>query len=87
MTRLAIVLAWKYDGAPGIRTRKVDGKFEIFDWPAALEAEPTMSQIAAWTKEYEALPNTAPPTAEELARALIDASVLTQAQIDAAKTK
>ena len=58
MTRLADVLAWKFDFAPGIRTREgPDGKMVIFDWPKkALGPQPTSDQITQWTADFEALP-------------------------------
>ncbi len=57
MTSLANVLGWKFDFAPGIRTRQnKDGKMEIFDWPSNLGLKPTKAKIAQWTAEFEALP-------------------------------
>jgi hypothetical protein len=62
---LGKILAWKFDNAPGIRTRerqdakgKPDGSgvMEVFDWPSALGPEPTQAQIAQWTGEYNARP-------------------------------
>lgn len=57
MSALGEVLAWKFDNAPGIRTRE-DGKggMEIFDWPAPLGPMPTRAQIVQWTADYAALP-------------------------------
>ena len=59
MTRLADVLAWKFNFAPGIRTREGEGAEEggemvIFDWPEALGPQPTSDQIAQWAVDYEA---------------------------------
>jgi len=61
---LAQVLAWKHNGAPGVRTHEnvQTGKMEIFDWPTAeLGPEPTPAQIATWTAEFDALPPTPDP--------------------------
>lgn len=70
MSSLAEVLAWKYDTAPGIRTREnAKGNMVIFDWPKVLGAKPTLAQIAAWTEEYDALPP-APDPNDELAASL-----------------
>ena len=62
MTSLADVLGWKFNFAPGIRTRQTKtGKMEIFDWPSKLGPKPTKAKIAKWTAELEALP---PPVDE-----------------------
>ena len=53
---LAEVLAWKFDHAPGIRTRVAKGKAEIFDWPPELGPAPTQAQIDRWTDEFNARP-------------------------------
>ena len=57
MTSLAEVLSWKFDSAPGMRTReKLDGSMEIFDWPVdALGTEPTAENIQSWTEEYKTI--------------------------------
>ncbi len=74
MSSLAEVLAWKFNDAPGIRTReKKDGKMEIFDWPSNLGPKPTKAKIARWTAELEALP----PPVDELATA-VDALDVTE---------
>ena len=63
MTALAKVLAWKFDNAPGIRTREVldvdgnpTGVMEIFDWPLEeLGVQPSQTEIDTWTAEFDAL--------------------------------
>ena len=66
---LASVLAWKFDNAPGIRTREAKGKMEIFNWPAALGPKPTKAQIGQWTTEFNARPP-APHRLEAQAQAI-----------------
>ena len=74
MTALANVLGWKFNSAPGIRTREnKDGKMEIFDWPSNLGPKPTKAKIAQWTAELEALP----PPEDELVVA-VDALDVTE---------
>ena len=69
MTSLAEVLAWKFDNAPGIRTREDgQGGMKIFDWPEALGPEPTQTQIDTWTAEFDALDHKAIDAALRLAR-------------------
>lgn len=72
MSSLAEVLAWKFNNAPGIRTREDGvGGMEIFDWPtAALGSKPTASKITTWTAEYEARPPELDPN-EALTASLI----------------
>ncbi len=54
MSSLAEVLAWKFDNAPGIRTREDgQGGMEIFDWPTVLGPEPDVAQITAWAVDYD----------------------------------
>ena len=66
MTALANVLGWKFNFAPGIRTREnKNGKMEIFDWPSNLGPKPTKAKIAKWTAELEGLP----PPVDELVTA------------------
>lgn len=47
---IGMVLGWKFNHAPGIRTREG----EIIAWPENLGPLPTGEQIAQWTAEYEA---------------------------------
>lgn len=48
------ILEYKFPGAEGIRTRALpDGTFIIFDWPAELGPEPTATEIATWTAEWD----------------------------------
>ena len=60
---LAEVLAWKFNDAPGIRTREENGKMEIFDWPESLGPVPTQGQIGQWTGEFNDRP---PPSLDEI---------------------
>lgn len=72
MSNLGEVIGWKFDHAPGMRTReKSDGTMEIFDWPAALGAKPTAANIRSWTQEFNALPTPVDPN-DELAQSLTD---------------
>ncbi len=66
MTALAEILAFKFPGVEGIRTREKASHpepfdafrdMEIFDWPAgAGQPKPTRAQLAAWRTQFEALP-------------------------------
>lgn len=74
MTSLADVLGWKFNLAPGIRTREdKSGQMEIFDWPSKLGPKPTKAKITKWTAEFEALP----PPEDELVTA-VDALDVTE---------
>lgn len=72
MAELCEVIAWKYDHAPGIRTREkrdADGNgtgvMEIFDWPKnTLGPQPTPEQIAQWSIEYDSHPKSPDPDVE-----------------------
>jgi len=63
---LGFVLGWKFDNAPGIRTRKN----KLTAWPADLGPPPTAQQISDWTAEFEQLEPE--PTTEEMVKALFD---------------
>ena len=78
MTALANVLGWKFNFAPGIRTREnKNGKMEIFDWPSNLGPKPTKAKIAKWTAELEALP----PPEDELTKAADAATTIAELKI------
>lgn len=54
MSSLALILAWKFNNVPGIRTReKRDGTFEIFEWPNELGPLPSEADLRQWSVEYE----------------------------------
>ncbi len=48
---LGEVLGWKFNYAPGIRTRDN----ELVSWPASLGPAPTQSDIDTWTAEFGAV--------------------------------
>lgn len=78
MTRLAEVLAWKFNNAPGIRTREGSNRrMEIFDWPEALGNQPTDTDIAKWTKDFDKLPPQSTPE-DDLDAAIAKASTLSE---------
>ena len=56
MRSLAEILAWKFEGAQGIRTRENEetGDMEIFAWPVSLGLKPTAAQISLWNSEMDA---------------------------------
>ena len=59
MTSRPIVVAWKYNSAPGIRFREhpQTGKMEIFNWPSVLGSKPTETQMLQWEQDYAAQVN------------------------------
>ncbi len=77
------VIGWKFNHAPGIRTReKPDGTMEIFDWPAALGPQPTPAQIAQWTMDFKARPvEKATMDAEDIWRVLRTKGIVTDTEV------
>jgi hypothetical protein len=80
---IGAVLGWKFDHAPGIRTKQQpDGSITITGWPASLGALPTPEQLAQWTAEYEAA-RKAEPTLADVVAAIREHDAALAAKIDA----
>ena len=89
MLSLAYLLAWKFDNAPGLRTREnmQTGAMEIFDWPNVLGPEPTVELIAQWQTDYTANPPEFEPTQVEIIEALFDKATAAPNEVAAVDTR
>ena len=97
MTALSEVLAFKFPGIEGIRTREKSNHpepfdpfrdMEIIDWPVATTGrpEPTTAELATWRGEFQARPVVKLPPAADVADVSVQ-ELITQMITDGTMTQ